>query len=240
VPVVHIGFPVYLPGPLYGLLRRLRPQHARGGGNARNLRGDRDVEWGFVAAALPEGPGTAIDFGPGQSPLGLMAAQRGFDVAAVDREPVHWDYEHPRLRYVRSDLLELDWRDGPVDLVINCSTVEHVGLPGRYGVVRSVPDGDLQAMARLRGLMKPGGTMLLTLPVGQDGVFPPLCRVYGEQRLPRLLAGFRVEREAFWIKDAANRWVQTDSARALAERASAGSHDPLRNLYALGCFVLRC
>jgi hypothetical protein len=30
------------------------------------------------------------------------------------------------------------------DTVINCSTVEHVGLPGRYGGP-SIPDGDLEA-----------------------------------------------------------------------------------------------
>jgi len=121
----------------------------------------------------------------------------------------------------------------------NCSTVEHVGLVGRYGVTENRPDGDLEAMARLRELMKPGGIMLLTIPVGRDAVFAPLCRVYGRERLPLLLEGYIVEKEAFWVKDRENRWVQADRETALDFEASAGSWDPLQNVYALGCFVLR-
>jgi len=124
------------------------------------------------------------------------------------------------------------------DLIINCSTVEHVGLVGRYGVTESRPNGDLEAMARLRELMKPGGVMLLTIPVGQDAVFEPLCRVYGAQRLPQLLNGYTVEKEVFWVKDDQNRWVLCDKETALDFKALACSWDPMENVYALGCFVL--
>jgi len=55
------------------------------------------------------------------------------------------------------DILKVDLPAKHFDLVINWSTVEHVGLAGRYGVTKSRPDGDLEAMARLRDLMKPGG-----------------------------------------------------------------------------------
>ncbi|MGC9025812.1 MAG: hypothetical protein ACP5NB_13460, partial [Chloroflexia bacterium] len=47
------------------------------------------------------------------------------------------------------------------------------------------------------------------------------------------------EKEAFWVKDQENRWVQADKEAALSFQASAGSWDPLQNVYALGCFVLR-
>jgi hypothetical protein len=87
--------------------------------------------------------------------------------------------------------------------------------------------------------MKPGGVLLLTVPVGRDAVFAPLCRVYGAQRLPRLLEGYRVEKEVFWVKDSRNRWLLADKEKALKFKASAGSWDPLQNVYALGCFVLR-
>jgi hypothetical protein len=92
------------------------------------------------------------------------------------------------------------------DLVINCSTVEHVGLTGRYRVTKRRPDGDSETMARLRDLMKPGGIMLLTIPVGQDAVYSPRHRIYGNERLPRLIEGYCIEKEAFWVKDKQNRW----------------------------------
>ncbi len=81
--------------------------------------------------------------------------------------------------------------------------------------------------------------MLLTIPVGQDAVFPPLCRVYGERRLPLLLQNYSVEHEEFWVKDKENRWVPCNRDVALRFKASAGSWDPGKNVYALGCFLLR-
>lgn len=204
-----------------------------------NLAGDRNIEWSWVSSQMPSGPGEALDFGPGGSFLGLIAAQRGFKVTAVDLEPVHWDYIYPGLQFIHGDLLKLSLPANHFDLVINCSTVEHVGLAGRYSVTENNPDGDIEIMARLGKLMKPGGTMLLTIPIGQDAVFPPFCRVYGGRRLPRLLEGYKVEKETFWVKDDQNRWVLAEKEAALNLRASAGSWNPLRNVYALGCFVLR-
>lgn len=209
---------------------------------ARNLAGDRDIEWGFVFAHLPAPPrpdAAALDFGPGRSFVGLVLALRGYDVTSIDRQPHERPYLHPRLRHLTADLLEADLPAEHYDLVINCSTVEHVGLAGRYGIDTPRPDGDLQAMARLHTLMRPGATMLLTVPVGRDAVFQPMCRVYGPGRLPRLIERFDVVHQAYWVKDADNRWVHADPDEALAFEAHAGDPDPLRNCYALGGFVLR-
>jgi glycosyltransferase involved in cell wall biosynthesis/SAM-dependent methyltransferase len=204
-----------------------------------NLEGDRDIEWSWVAAHIPFGSGAALDFGSGGSYLGLIAAQRGFHVTSVDLEPIQRPYIHPHLSFIGGDLLKLPLPAGHFELVINCSTVEHVGLPGRYGVAENIPAGDLHAMARLRGLMKPGGAMLLTIPVGQDALFAPLCRVYGKERLPLLLEDYAIEKETYWTKDNNNQWVLSTRDAALNFKASAGSWDPLENVYALGCFVLR-
>jgi SAM-dependent methyltransferase len=203
-----------------------------------NLLGDRHVEWAWIAAQMPPGPGEALDFGPGKSYLSLIAAQRGFNVAAVDLEPNQRLYVHPHLNFVQGDMCKLALPAEHFDMVINCSTVEHVGLAGRYGVQENRPDGDLEAMARLYELMKPGGVMLLTIPVGQDEIFAPYCRVYGAQRLPRLLESYTVEKEIYWVKDNRNRWVPSDRKTALNFKAAAGSGDPLQSVYALGCFVL--
>ena len=197
-----------------------------------DLMGDRDVEWSWIASQMPIDPGEALDFGPGGSNLGLIAAQRGFNVTAVDLGQVKWHYDHARLHFIRGDILKLPLPKGNLDLVINCSTVEHVGLAGRYGVTQSHPDGDLAAMSRLRDLMKPNGIMLLTIPVGCDAVFMPLHRVYGLERLPKLLSGYVVENEQYWVKNDRNEWVLIDRQDALMK-------EPQERLYGLGCFVLR-
>lgn len=232
---VPITVPVYLPGWLHRMLRALKHKLIP----ARvdiccgvNLLGDRDIEWSWVTSQMPSGPGEALDFGPGGSHIALIAAQRGFKVTAVDLEPVHWPYVHPQLCFIQGDILKLPLPKEHFNLVINCSTVEHVGLAGRYGVTEGRPDGDLEAMTRLRSLLKPGGVMLLTIPVGRDTVFAPQHRVYGTKRLPKVLNGYIVAKKEYRVKDNRNRWVLADEEDALDRR-------PQRSCYGLGCFVLR-
>ncbi|RKX93373.1 MAG: hypothetical protein DRP84_08565 [Spirochaetes bacterium] len=197
-----------------------------------NLRGDRDVEYSWIAINIPSGSGKALDFGCGQGWMGLLAARRGYDVIAIDLQPVDWYYKHPNLKFIQGDILKLNFPPQSFDLVINCSSIEHVGLKGRYSVVEDRPDGDIEAMQKIRRLLKPEGFMLLTIPVGKDVLFPPLHRVYGRMRLPKLLEGYRVDKREYWIKDNQNCWISTDEYTALNQK-------PHRYSYGLGCFVLR-
>ncbi len=209
---------------------------SRGVQRQKNLRGDRDIEWSWIEARIPLARGRALDFGCGGSHLGLVAAERGYDVLAIDLQNIEWPYNHPRLRFRRCDVMQLHEKE--FDLVLNCSTVEHVGIAGRYGIRRHQPDGDLEAMGKLRELMKQSGTMLLTIPVGRDAIFPPMCRVYGAERLPRLVEGFEIGEERFWKKDDTNRWLQCSRDEAVDFACEMSSHDPLQNVCALGGFVL--
>ena len=237
---VNLTLPFYYPDWVYRIWKTVKhdadPPDV---GGIINLLGDRDIEWSWIASQLPSGSGEALDFGNGGSALGLMAAIKGFKVVAVDLAKVEWPYQHKQLRFVQGDILTLNLPSHFYDLVINCSTIEHVGLLGRYGVTDELPDGDLSAMARLCKLMKTDGIMLLTIPVGKDAVFHPLCRVYGESRLPLLLEGFVVEKEVFWVKDEKNRWRLCDRIHALQFDSAVGSWNPRENITALGCFVLK-
>lgn len=178
---------------------------------------------------MPQGPGLALDFGSGSSYLALIAAQRDFKTTAIDLTPVKWFYMHPALEFTQTSIFDLDVPPASLDLIINCSTIEHVGL-GRYGDQPGA-NGDLEAMQHMRGLMRPDGTMLLTIPVGQDAVFAPLHRVYGAERLPELLGGYLVKKEEYWVKDESNRWTQVGQEVALKRQ-------PRSTSYGLGCFVL--
>lgn len=204
-----------------------------------NLAGDRDIEWSWVAGNLPSGPGLGLDFGPGSSFISLIAARKSFRMMAVDMEPCPWLYEHDGITYIQGDLLKLSIPENHFDLIVNCSTVEHVGLAGRFSVTQSDSDSDLRIMTVLRRWMKPDAVMLLTIPMGQDAVFVPIHRVYGCKRLPKLLEGYRIEKEEFWVKNKGNRWIQSSKDQALDFKSSTKSENPFQNIYALGCFVLK-
>jgi SAM-dependent methyltransferase len=184
-------------------------------------------------ARLAETPGRTLDFGADVGFLALAAAQRGHEVVALDRVAVVPAFQHERVEFLEADILDRPLRGQMFDQILNCSSVEHVGLAGRYGSTDRA-DGDLEAMTIMREALTPQGRMVMTVPVGQDLVCPPLHRIYGIDRLPRLLAGYAVEEQQFWRKrPRGSIWEQTDRETALATQGSA-------SFYALGLFVLTC
>jgi SAM-dependent methyltransferase len=193
------------------------------------LEGDRWVEWSFCMARMADGGGTTMDFGADLGFLSLAAAQRGHTVVALDREDIPLLYEHERVNRLTADILDRPLGDRRFDQIVNCSSVEHVGLGGRYGSGEAT-DGDLEAMGIMAGALAPDGRMILTIPVGRDAVFAPQHRIYGEERLPLLLERYRAAEEQYWHKRGAA-WEPTDRATALATEGS-------ESFYSLGLFVL--
>ena len=215
-------------------VHRLPPKKRGEGVSAQDLTGDRELEWTYVAARIDRYTGVdsrVLDFGCGVGWLSMAAASLGARVLAIDLLPQQFQRWYPNIEFRQADVMTLDEESNTFDLVLNCSTIEHVGLSGRYGA-HEAPEGDLEAMQKLRRLLKSGGHMLLTLPVGQDAVFLPMHRVFGSLRLPRLLEGYRVVESTFWHKDVRNLWMQCRREEVIAE---AGND----HYYGLGCMVLQ-
>jgi SAM-dependent methyltransferase len=204
------------------------------GSSALDLTGDRDIEWSYVAARISRfaGPGKSVlDFGTGSGFLSLAAGSTGARVLAIDLMPLQFSLSYPNIEFRHVDVMDLREEDDRFDLIMNCSTIEHVGLAGRYGSADRL-NGDIEAMAQLRSLLSPDGRMVLVLPVGQDAVFRPLHRVYGPDRLPKLLDGYRVLESSYLRKNARNEWIASSREEALSEVGSA-------RYYALGAMVLQ-
>lgn len=235
--LIPVPMPRRLAAGLRATKRAILPS---GSPSARiDLSGDRDIEWSYVASRLPSGPGRVLDFGCGNGNLSIHAIQKGHSVLAIDLQPGNPSWSHPRLELVCGDLLHLELPEGHFDYIMNCSTVEHVGLTGRYGVAAEETDGDLAAMNKMRKLLKPSGKMLMTIPCGQDAAIAPWHRVYGPQRLPKLLRLFSVEEQTFWVKRPDNRWYPASVEDALSYAPTSHPTIATNCSYALGCFTLR-
>ena len=234
--------PVYLPKSLYksfvNVKRVFVPEKTEPEPQL-TLAGDRDIEWAFISSRLPMGQGRVLDFGSGYGNMSIHAIQKGHRVVAIDLQANAFPWSHPNLEILQGDLMQLDLPNNSFDFVLNCSTVEHVGLAGRYGVATEETDGDLVAMQRLRALTKQSGKMLMTIPCGRDASIAPWHRVYGVARLPKLLDGFVVEEEYYWTKKEDNRWHPNDRASALAYQPTSHPTIAKACLYSIGCFVLR-
>jgi 2-polyprenyl-3-methyl-5-hydroxy-6-metoxy-1,4-benzoquinol methylase len=206
------------------LRRILRPDEL-------DLTGDRQIEWAFVAGHIPDEGSTVLDFGCGNTPLGLAAALKGHRVVALDLGPVQWAVASPAIEFLQADINRHDFKGQQFDVILNCSTVEHVGLAGRFGSTDDA-DGDLKAMARLRQLLRPAGQMLMTIPIGRDQVCRPLHRIYGAERFPKLIDGYEQKHAEYWVKRGnRNVWVPSEVTEANSVPGGPA-------FYALGLFVL--
>ena len=185
---------------------------------------------GVDAKSAAEGTGPRARLRRRDGLLSLAAALGGHEVVAVDLEPCVFDFDGAPITYHQGDFNELEFELRSFDQVLNCSTIEHVGLEGPYGSPAD-QDGDLRAMEKLAGLLRPDGSMIMTLPVGLDGVFAPHHRIYGKERLPRLLEPFAIREEAWWAKLDGRRWDPVQRETALGVQGSA-------SYYALGLLTV--
>jgi SAM-dependent methyltransferase len=209
---------------------RMTPTGAGSSLTERTLSGDREIEWTWTLAHVRRGPGRVLDFGSGNGMMALGASFAGDDVVAVDLEPEQYPFHPHRIEYVQGDFNRLELEPGSFDQILNCSSVEHVGLAGRYGSPDE-PDGDLRAMEKMVRTLKSDGDMVLTIPVGRDAVYAPNHRIYGDERLPRLLEHWEIREESYWAKPTSERFESVPREQALAEIGSA-------SYYALGLFVV--
>lgn len=94
------------------------------------------------------------------------------------------------------------------DAVLLLSTVEHIGLPC-YGQM-PFPEGDQLAIAECWSLLKPGGSLVVTVPVGQAKV-ASWYRQYNPAALQQLFRGWRTA-VTYWGFDG-HRYLPIDEAR---------------------------
>ena len=233
--------PIYLPHWLHEPIRRAKRAFIPPAPAAAkvNILGERDIEWSFLNAELPRGPGEAIEFGCENGYMSLSAARKGFHVIANDLQEQTFNWRHPGVEFRQGDFLKLSLPQGHFDLAINCSSVEHVGIAGRYGIEVDENEGDIEVMERLAEILKPEGLLLMTAPCGRDAVMAPWCRVYGPERLPRLFKSFQIVRQEYWTKDDRNQWSPCTRETALDFKPHHDAQNPHGCSYALGCFVLR-
>lgn len=99
--------------------------------------------------------------------------------------------EHPQIETWTPDAFKMAFWAGRIpqyDFAFSYSSIEHDGL-GRYGDILN-PIGDLQAMAKLLTVVKPGGFLFLGVPCCRDAISWNAHRYYGTLRIPAFLAGW--------------------------------------------------
>ena len=101
---------------------------------------------------------------------------------------------HPKMSWIHPADLNAagDSEMNKYDVIVSYSSNEHSGL-GRYGDPLN-PSGDLQSLAQMSCLLKPGGLLFFASPtnIGHDAVQFNAGRIYGEKRLRLMFMQYRV------------------------------------------------
>lgn len=109
--------------------------------------------------------------------------------SAVSKVVLH-DFRPPQvflsnLECRSCDLLSLEYESDTLPAVSCMHTIEHIGL-GRYGDTVN-PAGDRIATAELVRVLKPGGLMLLVVPVGQPRLQFNAHRIYSFEQVQAMM-----------------------------------------------------
>jgi SAM-dependent methyltransferase len=123
-----------------------------------------------------------------------------------------------------ADLTKLHFADNSIESLSCLHTIEHIGL-GRYGDPIDY-DGDLKAIAELKRVVKPGGSLLFVTPVGKAKIMFNAHRIYSYNQVIKYFEGFDLK-EFSLVPD-------SEKDGGLIQNASPEISD--QQNYGCGCF----
>jgi glycosyltransferase involved in cell wall biosynthesis/SAM-dependent methyltransferase len=176
---------------------------------------ERVVEYPWLAARPLAG--TVLDAGSVLNHLHVLTRLRPRmdDLHIVTLAPEESAYPQLDVSYLFADLRDLPIADASYDRVVSISTLEHVGLDNaRFGAPGEVADDPqrelLAAVDELRRVLKPGGDLYVTVPVGEPDRFA-WVRALSLAEVDQLVARFEPARASIDLyRHSRDGWQRSD------------------------------
>lgn len=189
---------------------------------------DRDLEYPWMLKNINIRKGKLLDVG---STIGGML----YDLLPKDIEintiNINTQRYIQNIHQYTGDIRNTDIKDETFDIITCISTLEHIGVEGRYNV-KNDPDGDIKAMKEMHRLLKKNGRLILTVPYGARNVLP-INRLYNNERIKKLFHGYKVVKEEYLKYNSKyGIWLN------VSEQEAAKTDWLIERWYALGLFVL--
>jgi SAM-dependent methyltransferase len=133
----------------------------------------------------------------GSSVLTVSVLSAWINTVFVDYRPLKTSLRG--LNSVAGDILLLPFADDSLDSLSCLHVIEHIGL-GRYGDPID-PHGSIKAAQELQRIVRPGGKLLLSLPIGRERVCFNAHRVHAPDSVIRMFGQLRLV-EFSYVDDA--------------------------------------
>jgi SAM-dependent methyltransferase len=173
---------------------------------------ERVVEFPWVASRRLAG--RVLDAGSSLNHRHVLERlrQRMDELHIVTLSPEEESFPELGVSYLFADLRDLPFKDGTYDRVVSISTLDHLGLDNiRFGAdapaAQDPQTEAIRALAEMRRVLRPGGDLYLTLPVGRGDRFD-WVRSFTLDELDQLVEAFgpKEKREAFFRHDGQAGW----------------------------------
>jgi SAM-dependent methyltransferase len=137
-------------------------------------------------------PNFLVDVGSTALLVGILAQR--YVTISVDIRPL--PVALPKLECRKGTIIDLPFDDNTVELLTSLCVIEHIGL-GRYGDPLD-PDGSRKAFKEIKRVIKPGGHLLISLPLSQTScLLYNAHRVFERNDVLSNLNGFRLVEELY-------------------------------------------
>lgn len=149
---------------------------------------DRYIEYPWAIKELGKlKSGKVLDVGSSSTVMWANFFPDQFSFYGVDINTVS---PNKKVKFYQSDIRNTPFRSNFFDAVICVSTLEHIGVVGRYHS-NDDPLGDKKAMEEITRITKKGGRLFLTIPFGRADVLP-INKLYTRSRLLPMLSGWKI------------------------------------------------
>ncbi len=169
----------------------------------------RMIEYAFVIQKLDSIPkGKVLDVGctARLNYLPAALASLGWEVWGIDLRV--FKFKHSSFHFILGDIRDTSFPDNFFDAAYAVSTIEHIGLSGRYGITREDLEGDSKAVREIARMLSPGGTLLCTVPYGREAkIIRPVHRVYDKSSLEKLFHDWVMKDEIYYLRKSDAYWV---------------------------------
>ncbi|OGF41635.1 hypothetical protein A2531_06365 [Candidatus Falkowbacteria bacterium RIFOXYD2_FULL_34_120] len=179
---------------------------------------DRSLEYPWIIKNIDITGGRLLDVGSTSCDLFSNILPKKIEIHGINLNPQNPNNKNIKFKY--GDIRQTDYENNYFDCITCISVLEHIGVGGRYNSGED-PEGDKKAMQEMRRILKPGGTLLLTIPYGAKDVLP-INKLYNKERIKKLYEGYEILEQKFlkfykkyglWLEASEEEASKTDMMR---------------------------